>query len=120
MIDLEHLARQTAGDLSLQHELLTLFQTQLDELRDCVTAATQRPHVTLEATLHRVRGAAVAIGAFGLAEALGRAEAICDQEALSPLQSATLVAVIEATRTETTGLIAASAPQRLAKAGESR
>jgi HPt (histidine-containing phosphotransfer) domain-containing protein len=70
-IDLVHLSRQTAGDRDLERELLAVFADQcvrqLQTIRDAADPALRRD------AAHTLKGAALAIGAWGVADA---AEAI--------------------------------------------
>jgi HPt (histidine-containing phosphotransfer) domain-containing protein len=66
-IDLVHLARQTGGDEALERELLALFAEQcqrqitiIHELGDCLRRAD---------AAHTLKGAALAVGAWSVAEA---------------------------------------------------
>lgn len=65
-IDLEHLARMTLGERSLEAEVLTLFDRQaavlLARMRDCPPAA-------VAAFAHTLKGSARGIGAWRVAEA---------------------------------------------------
>ena len=76
-IDLVHLARYTGGDMSLNAEVLRLFQTQADEileqLRDALPTADAKAWHVLH---HSLKGAARGVGAFGLADATAEAEAV--------------------------------------------
>ena len=124
MIDQDELARQTAGDAALQLELLTLFFVQLTSLTDRIDAVTTAPSevlaADLPALLHRVRGAASAVGARNLAIYLGRAEeALAADPTSRPVLDALRAKVMEASTT-LAQLIAAREGAGLAKAGESR
>ena len=63
-VDLVHLARQTMGDKSLEIEVLQIFARQARQLIDQMAAG--EPPVR-KAAAHRLKGAALAIGAFGIA-----------------------------------------------------
>jgi HPt (histidine-containing phosphotransfer) domain-containing protein len=120
LIDHDHLERQTAGDVVLQHELLKLFLMQLDDIDATLSAASMVVSPKLAEQLHRIRGAAEAVGARGLAQALARAEAGCIDPAqtltwLEPLRSQ-----VAATRAHLSRLIAAEDRGGLAKLRESR
>ena len=66
-IDLEHLARQTGGDLALERELLVLFSQQCARhLRTIHGSADD--NVRRDAA-HTLKGAARAIGAWQVADA---------------------------------------------------
>ena len=87
-IDLVHLATQTMGDKLL--EVLQMFARQARQLMKELSSADADATV---ATAHRLKGAALAVGAFGVAEAAGAAEAEPEQAAHLAALSA---AVIEA------------------------
>jgi len=65
-VDLVFLARQTGGDRALEEEVLRLFAKQAavlgNELRSLEDAETRKRNA------HTLKGAARAVGAFGLAE----------------------------------------------------
>ena len=71
-VDLVFLSRQTGGDRALEEEVLSLFAKQAavlgDELRGKCTKASRKRNA------HTLKGAARAIGAFGLAECASRIE----------------------------------------------
>lgn len=74
-VDLIHLSRQTFGDNSLEREVLALFErqsrTMLERLRNATTAKSWAE------AAHTLKGSALGIGAFRVAQA---AEAVeCDQ-----------------------------------------
>ncbi|QCK88106.1 Hpt domain-containing protein [Phreatobacter aquaticus] len=66
-VDLVHLARQTLGDRDLEREVLALFERQsavmVERLRHATTAKTWAE------AAHTLKGSALGIGAFGVAEA---------------------------------------------------
>jgi HPt (histidine-containing phosphotransfer) domain-containing protein len=70
-IDLEHLARMTLGERSLEAEVLTLFDRQaailLARMRDSAPAA-------VAAFAHTLKGSARGIGAWRVAEAAAAVE----------------------------------------------
>jgi HPt (histidine-containing phosphotransfer) domain-containing protein len=72
-IDFVHLSRQTGGDQALEHELLALFADQcvrqLSRITDLSRDETQRRDAA-----HTLKGAARAIGAWGLADAAHEVE----------------------------------------------
>jgi HPt (histidine-containing phosphotransfer) domain-containing protein len=67
-IDLVHLARATDGDESLESELLAMFERQSAKLVERLTFA-DLPRRARADIAHRLRGSALAIGAFAVAEA---------------------------------------------------
>jgi HPt (histidine-containing phosphotransfer) domain-containing protein len=71
-IDFDHLKRMTLGDASLEHEVLAMFAAQSAKLLD--TLATLPPEAA--ALAHTLKGSARAIGAFTVAEAAARLEAV--------------------------------------------
>ena len=79
LLDLEHLSRQTADDLQLQRELLELFKLQSPKLIAGMRALmaepqSVKPQPVLSNLIHQLKGSALAIGAFPLAEAAAEAE----------------------------------------------
>ena len=73
-IDLVHLARATDGDESLERELLAMFARQSERLVERVKLA-DLPRRARADVAHRLRGSALAIGAFAVASAAEAAEA---------------------------------------------
>jgi HPt (histidine-containing phosphotransfer) domain-containing protein len=72
VLDLDHLRRQTAGDLALERDLLALFRTQCARLRLLIqeeVSPVQRADVA-----HKLKGSARAIGALRLASLADRLE----------------------------------------------
>ena len=65
-IDTQHLSRMTLGELSLQREVLALFDRQADILLPRIRRGT--PAVAA-ASAHTLKGSAVGIGAFKVARA---------------------------------------------------
>ena len=74
-IDLVHLARATDGDQALESELLAMFDRQSAKLAERVTFA-ELPRRARADIAHRLRGSALAIGAFAVAEAAEAVEMI--------------------------------------------
>jgi HPt (histidine-containing phosphotransfer) domain-containing protein len=70
-IDLVHLARQSGGDAALEHELLALFADQC--VRHLATIRSAQSRSGAEAA-HTLKGAARAIGAWGVADAAEKVE----------------------------------------------
>lgn len=66
-VDLVHLSRQTFGDHDLEREVLVLFERQsrmmLERLRNAATARSWAE------AAHTLKGSALGIGAFGVAQA---------------------------------------------------
>jgi HPt (histidine-containing phosphotransfer) domain-containing protein len=85
-IDLEHLARMTLGERSLEAEVLTLFDRQaailLAHMRDSAPAA-------VAAFAHTLKGSARGIGAWRVAEAA----AVVEMRAVRPDEGGIAAAV---------------------------
>ncbi|MFO1148451.1 MAG: Hpt domain-containing protein [Alsobacter sp.] len=74
VLDLDHLARQTLHDPELERQIVAMFFEQSAEvLRQIWDAAEHRQR--MEAA-HRLKGSARAVGAWRVAEASGRVEAL--------------------------------------------
>ena len=71
-IDFEHLKRMTLGDAGLEQEVLAMFAAQSAELMAALAAVP----ADAGALAHTLKGSARAIGAFGVAEAATRLEAV--------------------------------------------
>ena len=71
-IDIEHLRRMTLGDDSLEREVLAMFSAQAVRLAG--TLATLPADA--RALVHTLKGSARAIGAFPVADAAARLEAV--------------------------------------------
>jgi HPt (histidine-containing phosphotransfer) domain-containing protein len=71
-IDFEHLKRMTLDDAGLEHEVLAMFAAQSAKLIGML-ANLQKDAPTLA---HTLKGSARAIGAFGVADAAARLEAV--------------------------------------------
>ena len=71
-IDLVHLARQTSGNKDLELEVLHTFARQA---RVCMNELATGETETILKTAHKLKGAALAIGAFTVSEAAERVEA---------------------------------------------
>ena len=71
MIDTEHLSRMTLGELSLQREVLALFDRQADMLLPRIRGGAP---ATVVASAHTLKGSAVGIGAFKVARAVEQVE----------------------------------------------
>ncbi len=65
-IDLDHLARMTLGDRSLEREVLALFDRQATMLMARMQGALP---AVVAACAHTIKGSARGIGAFGVADA---------------------------------------------------
>jgi HPt (histidine-containing phosphotransfer) domain-containing protein len=89
-IDLAHLDQYTGGDARLNAEVFHLFSRHCAEtlrLLDSLLRAPQRK--AWRDAAHALKGAALGIGAFDVADAAGEAEAL-DPEA-APAQAATVL-----------------------------
>ena len=71
-IDFEHLKRMTLDDAGLEQEVLAMFVAQSARL---MAALATRP-ADAGALAHTLKGSARAIGAFGVAQAAARLEAV--------------------------------------------
>ena len=92
-IDFEHLSRMTLGDAGLEQEVLAMFVAQSAKL---VSTLATMPSDT-SALAHTLKGSARAIGAFGVADAAARLEAVIQKrgdqtEALAELNDAVALA----------------------------
>jgi HPt (histidine-containing phosphotransfer) domain-containing protein len=74
VLDLDHLRCQTAGDRGLERDLLVLFDAQCARLRPLM-AAGRSPAERADA-VHTLKGSARAIGAWRVAAAADRLEAV--------------------------------------------
>jgi len=76
-VDLNHLARYTGGDVSLNAEILRLFDSQASELvQQLQSIIDARDAKSWKMALHTLKGAARGIGAFTLGDAAAAAEPI--------------------------------------------
>lgn len=77
-VDLVHLSRRTAGDRSLEREVLSLFVRQCDVYLERLHCAKDAP--SRRDAAHALKGSARAVGAFELARAADEmeCEATCD------------------------------------------
>ena len=82
-IDLVHLARATDGDESLESELLAMFSRQSEKLGERLRLRELSRQARADVA-HRLRGSALAIGAFAVAEAAGRLEAALEASGGEP------------------------------------
>jgi HPt (histidine-containing phosphotransfer) domain-containing protein len=71
-IDFEHLKRMTLDDSGLEQEVLAMFAAQSAKLMAALAAVP----ADAGALAHTLKGSARAIGAFGVAEAAARLEAV--------------------------------------------
>ena len=82
-LDLVHLARATDGDESLEAELLAMFDRQSEKLVERLKL-TDLPRRARADIAHRLRGSALAIGAFAVAKAAEAAETAFEGEGGEP------------------------------------
>jgi hypothetical protein len=101
-IDREHLARMTLGELSLQREVLALFDRQADLLLPRIR--TGAPGVAA-ASAHVLKGSAVGIGAFKVARAAEAVEQARDAAAAAAID--TLAALLDEAKAEIARLLRA-------------
>ena len=64
-IDMAHLTRHTLGDEDIAREVLDLFLIEMQSAREVIRG---RVETELRDVAHRIKGAARAVGAFGLAD----------------------------------------------------
>lgn len=77
VVDLEHLARYTGGDTTVNAEILRLFDTQANDLVERLqTILEARDAKSWKEVTHTIKGAARGIGAFEMADAAARCEPI--------------------------------------------
>jgi HPt (histidine-containing phosphotransfer) domain-containing protein len=76
-VDLDHLARYTGGDKSLNAEILRLFDGQISEMvTQLQSVLEQRDLKTWRQVTHTIKGAARGVGAFGMGQAAADAEPV--------------------------------------------
>ena len=77
VIDLQHLARYTGGDVALNAEILRLFETQTSELVAKLRAILEaRDLQSWKEVTHTSKGAARGVGAFAMADAAAQCEVV--------------------------------------------
>ncbi len=95
-VDLDHLARYTGGDRTLNTEILKLFDGQVSEMvGQLLSILEQRDARKWREVTHTIKGAARGVGAFAMGEAAAAAEPV--DPAISHDRA---VEVIEALRVE--------------------
>ena len=95
-VDLDHLARYTGGDKTLNAEILKLFDGQVSEMvGQLLSILEQRDARKWREVTHTIKGAARGVGAFAMGEAAAAAEPV--DHAISNDRA---VQVIEALRVE--------------------
>jgi HPt (histidine-containing phosphotransfer) domain-containing protein len=106
-IDMQHLARMTLGEQSLQREVLALFDRQADVLLPRIRGGTPALAASLA---HTLKGSAASIGAFKVARAAESVEQIqgrADRDAAMAVAIERLAAVLDEAKAEIARLIAA-------------
>jgi len=101
-VDLDHLAQYTAGDPSLEREILNLFCTQSITYLDQLRAATGPKDLSIAA--HSLKGSARAVGAWRMARAAEEVETLPEESSLEEREP--LIAELEAALNEATAYIA--------------
>ena len=102
VIDTEHLSRMTLGELSLQREVLGLFDRQADMLLPRIRQGAP----TAAASAHTLKGSAVGIGAFKVARAVEEVEQAKDGQIAAAVD--TLAAVLDEAKAEIARLLQAA------------
>ena len=100
VIDTEHLSRMTLGELSLQREVLALFDRQADLLLPRIRAGAP---AMAAASAHTLKGSAVGIGAFKVARAVEQVEQARHMEIVAAVE--TLAAALEEAKAEIARLL---------------
>lgn len=93
VIDREHLARLTFGDQRLERELLALFDQQASLLLPRIQTADM---ASVGALAHTLKGSALGVGAFTVAEASAAAEQARDPTVLREAIARLAVAIAAA------------------------
>ena len=76
-VDLDHLARYTGGDRTLNAEILKLFDGQVSEMvGQLLGILEQRDARKWREVTHTIKGAARGVGAFAMGEAAAAAEPV--------------------------------------------
>ena len=105
VLDLEHLARQCLDDADLETELLHAFRTQSTTLAALIADGDDLLSPTKADIAHRLRGSALAVGAFPVAraaEAVERAKKLVEMsQAIAKLREAVSQAAAEIDRMQT-------------------
>src|SRR5689334_4570285 len=94
-IDMQHLARMTLGEQSLQREVLALFDRQADALLPRIRGGAPALAASLA---HTLKGSAASIGAFKVARAAESVEQVqnrADRDAAMAAAVETLAAVLD-------------------------
>jgi HPt (histidine-containing phosphotransfer) domain-containing protein len=76
-VDLDHLARYTGGDRTLNAEILRLFDGQVSQMvGDLLGVLERRDGKKWREVTHTIKGAARGVGAFAMGEAAAAAEPV--------------------------------------------
>jgi HPt (histidine-containing phosphotransfer) domain-containing protein len=102
-IDLVHLARATDGDESLEAELLAMFDRQSAKLAERLRLL-DLPRRARADIAHRLRGSALAIGAFAVARAAEAVETALEAEREPEAELSALDKAVAAARASIAGL----------------
>jgi HPt (histidine-containing phosphotransfer) domain-containing protein len=106
-IDIQHLARMTLGEQSLQREVLALFDRQAEVLLPRIRCGAPALAASLA---HTLKGSAASIGAFKVAraaEAVEQIQGLTDRDAAMAAAVETLAAMLEEAKAEIARLISA-------------
>lgn len=103
-VDLDHLARQTFGDHDLEREVLRLFERQSQDMLARLKEATNAR--TWAEAAHTLRGSALGVGAFEVAEAAGTVEEAAGDVDLMSLRALASLARLEDAIREANAFIA--------------
>jgi HPt (histidine-containing phosphotransfer) domain-containing protein len=94
-VDMDHLARYTGGEKTLNAEILRLFDSQVTSMVGELNAVlTVRDAKRWREITHTIKGAARGVGAFGMGEAAAAAEPI------DPANAERAMAAIQVLETE--------------------
>ena len=116
-IDRDILSYHCGGDAALEQELLGLFIVQAQSLQTALAASHP---LQLEDDLHRMKGAARALGAVSVAEATETMEGALGGAETEGFARAALVAALEDACTYAASLMPPGKRIGLAKSAESR
>jgi HPt (histidine-containing phosphotransfer) domain-containing protein len=88
-LDLAHLDRQTFGEAALKRDVLLMFLARSRALLKAMAEADVDERADLA---HALKGSALAIGAFALADAAAAAQAVCGRAEAWPTRALALEA----------------------------
>ena len=103
-VDLDHLSRQTFGDQELEREVLRLFERQSQDMLARLKEATNARSWAEAA--HTLRGSALGVGAFEVAQAASTVEEAADDLDLLSLRAIASLARLEEAIREANAFIA--------------